>query len=50
MFHQTHCLFLHYMGKQNQQNITFLFYFVCSGFSQVVQKQTFDELGTRTVV
>jgi len=23
IFHHTHCLFLHYLGKQNQRNIAF---------------------------
>jgi len=23
IFHRTHCLFLHYLGKQNQRNIAF---------------------------
>ena len=29
IFHRTYCLFLHYLGKQNERNIALLSYFAC---------------------
>jgi len=49
-FYRTHCLFLHYLGKQNQRNIAFFIPFCLLGFTQVVQKQTFGKMGTTTVI
>ena len=48
-FHRTHCLFLHYLGKQNQWNIAFLTYLHVR-VSPSSAKADIGEVGTRMVI